>query len=144
VTLEDILEVIVGEIRDEYDTEDAPIQDLGEGRLLADAAVPVSDLSAYLGMEIPENGDYESVGGLIVHQAGSVPALGEQFNAFGLTFIVRDADEKRVSKVEILRPGIVSEPPPAPAAEGSGTTPVAGEVAVVTRASDRKIVSAAG
>jgi len=148
VTLEDILEVIVGEIRDEYDTEDAPIQDLGEGRLLADAAVPVSDLSAYLGMEIPENGDYESIGGLIIHQAGNVPARGEQINAFGLTFIVRDADEKRVAKVEILRPGIVSDPPPPPDAaaadeQASGTTPVAGEVAP-KRESSRKIVSAAG
>jgi putative hemolysin len=152
VTLEDILEVIVGEIRDEYDTEDAPIQDLGEGRLLADAAVPVSELSAYLGIDIPENGDYESVGGLIIHQAGTVPARGDQFNAFGLTFIVRDADEKRVAKVEILRPGIVSEPPPAiPVAEGaavatggSGTTPVAGEVTVTQRELQRKIASAAG
>jgi putative hemolysin len=148
VTLEDILEVIVGEIRDEYD-EEAPIQDIGDGRLLADAAVPVSDLAAYLDLDIPQNGDYESVGGLIIHQAGNVPARGEQINAFGLTFIVLDSDEKRVAKVEILRPGIVSEPPgpppnSAPAeADGSGTTPVAGEVAA-KRESDRKIASAAG
>jgi CBS domain containing-hemolysin-like protein len=114
VTLEDILEVIVGEIRDEYDTEEAPIQDLGDGRLLADAAVSVHDLSAYLGAEIPENGDYESLGGLLVHQAGKVPIVGAQIVAFGLSFIVRDADEKRISKVEIIRPGNLSELPPPP------------------------------
>jgi CBS domain containing-hemolysin-like protein len=111
VTLEDILEVIVGEIRDEYDTEEAPIQDLGDGRLLADAAVSVADLSTYLGAEIPQDGDYESLGGLLTHQAGRVPAVGTRIEAFNLSFIVREADEKRVSKVEILRPRPLSELP---------------------------------
>jgi putative hemolysin len=125
VTLEDILEVIVGEIRDEYDTEEAPIQDLGDGRLLADAAVSVHDLSAYLGAEIPENGDYDSLGGLLTHQAGGVPPVGARIEAFDLSFIVRDADEKRISKVEIIRPRPQSDvPPKAGAAEGpSNPTP---------------------
>jgi putative hemolysin len=104
VTLEDILEVIVGEIRDEYDTEEAPIQDLGNGRLLADAAVSVHDLSAYLGIELPESPDYESLGGLLIHQVGKVPSVGAQIEAFGLSFVVRDGDEKRIVKVEIVRP----------------------------------------
>jgi putative hemolysin len=110
VTLEDILEVIVGEIRDEYDTEEAPIQDLGDGRLLADAAVSVHDLSSYLGTDIPGGGDYESVGGLVVHESGRVPAVGVQVDAHGMSFIVREADEKRVVKVEIVRHPTV--PPP--------------------------------
>jgi CBS domain containing-hemolysin-like protein len=126
VTLEDILEVIVGEIRDEYDTEEAPIQDLGDGRLLADAAVSVHDLSAYLGAEIPENGDYESLGGLLIQHAGKVPAVGARIEAFDLSFIVRDADEKRVAKVEIIRPRPLSELPPAapsePEAPAAATT----------------------
>jgi CBS domain containing-hemolysin-like protein len=121
VTLEDILEVIVGEIRDEYDTEEAPIQDLGDGRLLADAAVSVTDLSSYLGAEIPENGDYESLGGLLIHQAGRVPAVGTRIEAFNLAFIVRDADEKRISKVEILRPRPLSELPAASTEASSAT-----------------------
>jgi len=112
VTLEDILEVIVGEIRDEYDTEEAPIQDLGEGRLLVDAAVSVDDLSAYLGAKIPEDGDYESLGGLLVHRAGKVPEIGTQIEAFDFFFIVREADEKRIIKVEIVRPRGLSEVPP--------------------------------
>ena len=109
VTLEDILEVIVGEIRDEYDTEEAPIQDLGDGRLLADAAVSVHDLSAYLGAEIPDSGDYESLGGLLIQQSGKVPGVGVCIEVFDLSFIVRDADEKRVAKVEIVRPRPLSE-----------------------------------
>jgi putative hemolysin len=112
VTLEDILEVIVGEIRDEYDTEEAPIQDLGDGRLLVDAAVSVDDLSAYLGAKIPEDDDYESLGGLLVHRAGKVPAIGTQIEAFDFCFIVREADEKRIIKVEIVRPRGLSEVPP--------------------------------
>jgi CBS domain containing-hemolysin-like protein len=141
VTLEDILEVIVGDIRDEYDTEEAPIQDLGDGRLLADAAVSIHDLSAYLAVEIPESSDYESLGGLLIHQAGKVPAVGVQIAAFGLTFNVREADEKRVSKVEILRPGNLSEPaPPLPADGGESNTANDGGK---KPDSDRKIASAA-
>jgi hypothetical protein len=139
VTLEDILEIIVGEIRDEYDTEEAPIQDLGDGRLLVDAAVSVDDLSAYLGAKIPEDGDYESLGGLLVHRAGRVPDIGTTIEAFDFCFIVREADEKRIIKVEIVRPRGLSEVPPpllgdsdspmgrrssrAPAPQSTDTTP---------------------
>jgi CBS domain containing-hemolysin-like protein len=119
VTLEDILEVIVGEIRDEYDTEEAPIQDLGNGRFLADAAISVHDLSAYLGIELPESPDYESLGGLLIHQVGKVPSVGATIEAFGLSFVVRDGDEKRIAKVEIVRPDsdasvLASEPEDSP------------------------------
>jgi putative hemolysin len=123
VTLEDVLEMIVGDIRDEYDTEEAPIQDLGDGRLVADAAVSILDLSTYLGRDIPENGDYDSLGGLLIHRAGKVPAAGSALEAFGLTFIVRDADEKRISKVEIRRPSTDSLPPPVPRASGEQPPP---------------------
>jgi len=140
VTLEDILEVIVGDIRDEYDTEEAPIQDLGDGRLLADAAVSIHDLSAYLAVEIPESSDYESLGGLLIHQVGKVPAIGAQIVAFGLSFIIREADEKRVSKVEILRPGILSEPAPAMTGEAPAAASSEGGK---KPDGDRKIASAA-
>jgi CBS domain containing-hemolysin-like protein len=145
VTLEDILEVIVGDIRDEYDTEEAPIQDLGDGRLLADAAVSIHDLSTYLAAEIPESGEYESLGGLLIHQAGKVPPVGAEIAAFGLSFIIRDADEKRISKVEIVRPGNLSEPAPplstrSPPAEAPPATSSEGGK---KPDSDRKIASAA-
>jgi CBS domain containing-hemolysin-like protein len=138
VTLEDILEVIVGDIRDEYDTEEAPIQDLGDGRLLADAAVSVHDLSAYLGAEIPGNADYESLGGLLVHQVGHVPAVGAKLDAFGMSFIVRDADEKRIAKVEIVRGGTIP-PPSARASESPGDGGEAG----ADGSGERKVASAA-
>lgn len=111
VTLEDILEEIVGDIRDEYDVEEPPIQDLGDGHLLADAAVSVHDLSAYLGAEIPADEDYDSLGGMLVHRAGRVPPAGTTMELFGLSFVVRDADEKRIAKVEIIRPPSETMPP---------------------------------
>ncbi len=111
VTLEDLLERIVGDIRDEYDPEEAPIQDLGNGRLLVDAALSLADLSVYLGMEIAGEGDYGSLGGLLMHEAGRVPAVGDSVVASGLECIVRDGDAKRLLKIEIVRPPSSIGPP---------------------------------
>ncbi len=118
VTLEDIIEEIVGEIRDEYDTEEiAPIQKLAEGRYVVDAAIPLGDLEAYLGKKLPTDGDFESLGGLIVNRAGRVPEVGAILMLDGYKLIVREADETRVVKVEIVR----AEPDLAPPAEASAS-----------------------
>ncbi len=109
VTLEDIVEQIVGDIQDEHDTEEPPIVDLGDGRLMVDAGVPVADLSRYLGVALPESSEYNSLGGFLVERIGQVPRVGDTFNEVGLDFIIRDADERRVVKVEIAR----KEAPPA-------------------------------
>jgi CBS domain containing-hemolysin-like protein len=103
LTLEDLLEQIVGDIRDEHDTEEPPIVDLGDGRIVVDASIPLADLSRYLGAELPLDGDYHSLGGFIVAQLGRVPEVGAQLTAFRLAFEVREADDRRVSKVEITR-----------------------------------------
>lgn len=103
VTLEDILEEIVGDIRDEYDVEESSIQDLGDGRLLVDAAVSLHDLSNHLDSDIPADEDYDSLGGLLIHHAGGrVPAVGTTLDILGFTFVVRDANAKRIAKVEIV------------------------------------------
>jgi len=102
VTLEDILEEIVGEIHDEYDTIDHQIEQLGENRFVADAAIPLGDLATRLGRDISSEGDFESLGGLLVHHAGKVPGIGSTLTVDGLTFIVREADETHIVKVEIV------------------------------------------
>ncbi|HEY3822631.1 MAG TPA: hemolysin family protein [Polyangiaceae bacterium] len=106
VTIEDILEEIVGDIRDEKDRED-PIQRMGDGRIVADASVSIADLEQALGKILPDDGEFESLGGLMVSRAGRVPKVGATVQVDGLKLIVREADEKRVVKVEIVpdRPG---------------------------------------
>ena len=109
VTLEDVIEEIVGDIRDEHDL-DTPIQSMGDGRVVADGSVALADLSLALGKALPDDGEFESIGGLIVSRAGHVPKAGATLQVGGLKLIVREADEKRVVKVEI-----VPERPAAPA-----------------------------
>jgi len=118
VTLEDLVEEIVGDIRDEHDGEEAPIVDLGEGRLLVDASISIADLSRYLGADLPEDGDYNSLGGFLVDRIGGVPKAGTRLDAMGLDFVVRDADERHVMKVEIVR----KTPPPESVAPRSTAT----------------------
>jgi CBS domain containing-hemolysin-like protein len=104
VTLEDLVEEIVGDIRDEHDVEEPPIVELDGGRLLVDASIAISELSRYLGAELPESSDYHSLGGFIVDRLGRVPRIGARLGALGLEFVVREADDRHVAKVEIVRP----------------------------------------
>jgi putative hemolysin len=101
VTLEDIIEEIVGDIRDEHDV-DSPIQSMGDGRVVADASVSLAVLAQALGKRLPEDGEFESLGGLILSRAGRVPQVGATLRIDGLKLIVREADETRVVKVEIV------------------------------------------
>ncbi|MBN2197128.1 MAG: HlyC/CorC family transporter [Polyangiaceae bacterium] len=108
VTLEDLIEEIVGDIRDEHDNEEPPIAELGDGRLLVDASVAVSDLSRYLGSNLPVDGDYNSLGGFLTERLGRVPTADTTLEEHGLRFVVREANERRVLKVEIVR---LTQPP---------------------------------
>lgn len=116
VTLEDLLEEIVGDIQDEHDGEDpARIKMVGEGRAIVDASLPVTDVNRQLGTNLPE-GDYVSLGGLLLDRLGSVPAPGSQHDLLGLSVVIRDADERHVALVELT--GL-----PTPDDGGDGTQP---------------------
>jgi putative hemolysin len=101
VTIEDIIEEIVGDIRDEHDPE-APIVSMGDGRVVADASVPLADVAHALGKPLPDDGEAESLGGFIVSRAGRVPNVGATVQVGGFKLIVREADKTRVVKVEIV------------------------------------------
>jgi CBS domain containing-hemolysin-like protein len=103
VTLEDIIEEIVGDIQDEHDAEENPIVEMGDGHVMVNAAMPIDDLSRFLGVEIPDQGDFVSVGGMVVSRAGHVPTPGTEVQAYGLKFIVRESDKRRVSKLEVFK-----------------------------------------
>jgi len=100
VTLEDVLEEIVGDIRDEHDL---PIEDLGDGRVVADATVSMKELCAYLGTDIGSLHEDESLGRMLTDQLGKIPEVGTAFSKFGLRFVVRDSDDKHIAKVEVAR-----------------------------------------
>jgi CBS domain containing-hemolysin-like protein len=103
VTLEDVVEEIVGEIHDESDVEEKKLRVLSDGVILADAQVSIRDLEEHLGVEFPEGGDYETLGGFLTATAGRVPPPGSLVVWGGLSFTVKAADERRVLKVEIAR-----------------------------------------
>lgn len=75
--------------------------ELGEGRLLVDASVSIAELNRLLDAGFPEDGDYNTVGGLVLERLGRVPEVGERIAESGFAFLVREADDRRVIKVEV-------------------------------------------
>lgn len=121
VTIEDLVEQIVGEIEDEHDVAEAAniVEDTRQG-LIAQARTPIEELEEHLGIKLLKNGeeeDIDTLGGLVFTLVGRVPALGEIVrHESGIEFEVIDADPRRVKKVRILRPDPV-EATNAPAAK---------------------------
>ncbi len=101
VTLEDVLEEIVGEIQDEDENEEALIE-TGEEGIIASGKAEIEDLAEAIGVEVAE-GEFHTVGGLVFSKLGRVPVRGERFEYSGLRFDILDADERRVHRVGVCR-----------------------------------------
>jgi putative hemolysin len=97
VTIEDLLEEIVGEIFDEYDVEEPLMIDLGGGRFMVDGRTPIDDLNAAFGTDVELEAD--SVGGLFVELAGHIPEAGETLEVEGLRITVEDVAGQRIRRV---------------------------------------------
>lgn len=121
VTLEDLLEEIVGEIRDEYDVEAEPIVDEGQGRLVVSGKADIESLGERLGVEIEADG-FETVGGYVMARLGRVPAPGEVHVIDDLTIEVLDAERRRVQRVRVSKRPRSSEAPLAAGQAGGGET----------------------
>ena len=105
VTIEDLLEEIVGEIQDEYDVEEPLIVRLSDSEVRLDGRAAVDELEEVfdirLGLE--DEDEYDTVGGLIYHRVGGVPEPGDQVQVDGLTLTVESTDGRRVGKVLAVR-----------------------------------------
>jgi CBS domain containing-hemolysin-like protein len=101
VTLEDLLEEIVGEIADEFDQEVSPFIKLGEGRYLLDARMEIGTLNETLNLDLPK-GSYETLAGFLIQQLGELPRTGESVEYGELRFIVRRAEARAVREVELV------------------------------------------
>lgn len=95
ITLEDIIEEIFGDIQDEYDVEPTQIKQGEDSTLRVDARVSIDEIDDYIGPDLPQHRDYESVGGFVMDQLGDVPSPGDKVTWRGLEFEVLDADKKR-------------------------------------------------
>jgi CBS domain containing-hemolysin-like protein len=102
ITLEDILEEIVGEIYDEYDRQEPRLVPQEDGSVLVDARLDVEELMDHFDLERPE-GKYESVGGLLIHFLGRVPQINDRVEIPNLELTVISADERRAKQVQVRR-----------------------------------------
>ena len=114
VTLEDILEQLVGEIHDEFDVVERPLT-LADGAVVFDAALNVRDLDTQYNITLPEDPAYATVGGFVLDRLGFIPKGGESFDFGNLHFTVVEMDGRRVARVKIARlpPANGAEHPPA-------------------------------
>jgi CBS domain containing-hemolysin-like protein len=102
VTLEDLLEEIVGEIQDEHDYEqERKFEVLSEDEVLAPGRLDIGQLNDELGISLPETEGVETLGGMIVNLLGRVPAVGEEAEVEGLRFKIAEATRRRIGKVKI-------------------------------------------
>lgn len=114
VTIEDIVEEIVGEIEDEYDPDNRSIWQLSEREWVAEGAYPTDD-AVELGWPIEESDEYETIAGWLMDEVDSLPREGDAYEADGWTFEVQEMDGRRIAKVH------VTAPDPDAASEGAGT-----------------------
>ena len=103
VTLEDLVEEIIGEIRDEYDTESGPVKQRGIDQWEVEADFSLHDFGAEIGVEFPEEGEASSVGGFVAEHLGRIPARGAKLSWGRVQFEVLDASERRVKRVLVKR-----------------------------------------
>jgi CBS domain containing-hemolysin-like protein len=111
VSVEDVLEQIVGDIADEYDAADAAagageqIAVVEAGRVVdVPGRTTVEEVNELLGTELPEDGDFETIAGLVIHHTNRIPALDELIQVDGVEFRVLQADDRRIGRLRVTAP----------------------------------------
>jgi CBS domain containing-hemolysin-like protein len=109
VTIEDMLEEIVGEIEDEYDREEPTVEKVSEREVVVDGRVSIDDLNDLLGLDL-EGEDYDTVGGFVYQHLGKIPVVGDEVQADGLQMRVLSVIGRRIKKIRVKKEE--SAPPP--------------------------------
>jgi putative hemolysin len=102
ITIEDMIEEIVGEIRDEYDVEEAMIEEVSDHEALFDGRVSIRDVNDTLDLDI-EDEDFDTLGGLLYHELGKVPSVGDEVRVDGAVVTVLSTTGRRVRQVRVTR-----------------------------------------
>lgn len=103
LTLEDIIEEIIGDVMDEYDAEEKHIVEHEDGSITVNARLDVEDLEEYLKIELPD-GKFESVGGFVISLMGKVPSVNERVVYQDLEMIIEAANSRKIEKIRIRKP----------------------------------------
>jgi CBS domain containing-hemolysin-like protein len=101
VTLEDVIEELVGDISDEYDREAAQVEDLGDGRFRVNARLPIDELGELFGLDLDDE-DVDSAGGLLAKELGRLPQSGERASVSGLVLEAERTEGRRKRIATIL------------------------------------------
>jgi magnesium and cobalt transporter len=121
VTIEDVIEQIVGDIDDEFDVEEElNIRADGDGHYLVRGATRIEEFNEHFGTRLPE-GEFETVAGLVMQQLGRVPRRGEAITAAGWELRVQRTDRRRIDSLRVVRLGAATERPAAATTDGTAT-----------------------
>lgn len=115
ITIEDIIEELVGEIQDEFDEDEAAIEPLGDNSYAVDGRIPITDVNEYFDLDLPHE-DFDTIGGYVLGSLGRPPEPGDTVEADGATLRVKNVDGPRVSMLTLERSeepqgeGVAQEP----------------------------------
>jgi len=110
VTIEDLVEEIVGEIRDEYDVDEELVLPVSDHEALMDARVPFSEVKETFGLEDSDGEEeFDTLGGYVTHELGRLPKVGETIQRNGVKFVVESVDGRRIGRIRVIREPSLSE-----------------------------------
>jgi Mg2+/Co2+ transporter CorB len=115
ITLEDILEEIVGQIADEHDTHEPAIRPQADGTVNVDGSLPIRDLNRHMDWDLPER-EATTIAGLVIHEAQTIPEPGQAFTFYGYRFEILRKSRNKITALRIKPLGARPERPKRPPA----------------------------
>lgn len=123
VTIEDLVEEVVGEIRDEYEADQEPVLQVSEDEAVMDARLPMDEVAEAFDIERETSEDYDTLGGFVVHALGRMPKVGETVRLGNVRFAVEAVEGRRIRRVRVTRERVEAEEEEREAPSVSGRGP---------------------